>query len=215
VVVDLEKIAVKENLVLKAPDSCEALKWLVESLENKYEERVVVLIDEYDKTILDNIDKPELTMEIRKVFHDFYVGLKSVEDKLRFVFVAGISKFGKTAIHSALNNLNDITHDNEYAGICGYTEKEFIDNFFPLFDDLLPSLTASGYLSEDATQNKLIDTILVKYDGYSWYGETRVLNPYSINNCFSKRRLDNFWMETGPPFLLSHVMAQDPPPSFP
>jgi predicted YcjX-like family ATPase len=75
------------------------------------------LVDEYDKPILDHINKPELAMEILDSLRDFYVSLKNVEENLRFVFVTGISKFGKTAIHSALNNLKDITHLPFYAAI--------------------------------------------------------------------------------------------------
>jgi hypothetical protein len=208
---NLKCIAKNEGLSLDAPNPRDALKSLVDSLWKKYGERkVVVLIDEYDKPILDLINKPDLAKEIRNVLRNFYIGLKSVENKLRFVFVTGISKFGKTAIHSALNNLNDITHDVNYAGICGYTETEFKDNFSPLFDGLINSLVSSGIFDKKVNNNFLINFILAKYNGYSWDGKTKILNPYSINYCFSKQKLDNYWMKTGPPLLLEHAMAQNP-----
>jgi hypothetical protein len=151
-----------------------------------------------------------LAEEIRETLRNFYIGLKNSEDNLRFVFVTGISKFGKTAIHSALNNLKDITHFPLYAGICGYTETEFKNNFRPLFDNLLSSLINSSVLNEGDDYNVLIKSILDKYNGYSWDGATRVLNPFSINNCFSDNEFGNYWWDTGPPLVLEHAMAQNP-----
>jgi hypothetical protein len=146
----LTLVATIEGLTLKSQIPAEALEWLIMDLRDKNEGKpVVVLIDECDKPILDHIDKPELAKEMRETLRNFYIGLKNSEKNLRFVFVTGISKFAKNAIHSALNNLNDITHDKEYAGICGYTENEFIDNFEPLFDNLLSSLIISGILKKE------------------------------------------------------------------
>ncbi|MDR1577544.1 MAG: ATP-binding protein [Deltaproteobacteria bacterium] len=211
----LTRIATKEGLTIKNQIPAEALEWLIADLSDKNEGKpVVVLIDEYDKPILDHIDKPELAEEMRETLRNFYIGLKNSENILRFVFVTGISKFAKTAIHSALNNLNDITHEKEYASICGYTKNEFIDNFSPLFDNLLSSLITSGILKKGDNHKILTNKILDKYNGYSWDGKTRVLNPYSINNCFSKNKLANFWMKTGPPLILTHVMSKDPTAFF-
>ncbi|MDR1607396.1 MAG: AAA family ATPase, partial [Deltaproteobacteria bacterium] len=189
----LEAIAEEKELTLKSQDPGDALERLIIDLCKKTKQRVVVLIDEYDKPILDHINKPELAMEIRENLRDFYVTLKSVVKKLRFVFVTGISKFGKTAIHSALNNLKDITLFPSYAGICGFTETEFINNFHPLFDNLLSSLVNSGKLKNLNDHKGLIKVILDQYNGYSWDGATKVLNPFSINNCFSDNMLENYW----------------------
>jgi hypothetical protein len=207
----LEDIAEDEDLVLKNSIPAEALERLIKDLKKKHDKQpVVVLIDEYDKPILDHINKPQLAAELRDTLRSFYVGLKNAEENLRFVFVTGISKFAKTAIHSALNNLKDITHLPLFAGICGYTEKEFIDNFSPLFDNFLSLLIASGTFKNGDDQKVLINSILDKYNGYSWDGETRVLNPYSINNCFSVKALGNYWMDTGPPLLFEHAVSQNP-----
>ncbi|MDR1607405.1 MAG: AAA family ATPase, partial [Deltaproteobacteria bacterium] len=206
----LEAIAEEKELALKSQTPGDALERLIIDFQKKTKQPIVVLIDEYDKPILDHINNTELALKIRGTLHDFYVSLKNVEDKLRFVFVTGISKFGKTAIHSALNNLSDITHDDNYAAICGYTEKELLDNFSPLFNGLINSLAPSGIFNGKDNNKNLVNSILDKYNGYSWDGNTRILNPYSINNCFSKQKLDNYWWATGPPLLLEHAISLNP-----
>ncbi|MDR1656916.1 MAG: ATP-binding protein [Deltaproteobacteria bacterium] len=211
IIFHLSEIAAKQELALKSQNPGDALEGLIYDFQKKYDnQRVVVLIDEYDKPILDHINKPDLAMEIRDTLRDFYVALKNVEKNLHFVFVTGISKFAKTAIHSALNNLKDITHLPLYAGICGFTKTELIDNFYPLFDNILSVLVNSGILKKGDDHNILVNSILDKYNGYSWDGETKILNPYSINNCFSDNKLDNYWWDTGPPLLLEHAMSQNP-----
>jgi hypothetical protein len=156
----LTRVATDEGLTIKRQIPGEALEWLIQDLSDKNEGKpVVVLIDEYDKPILDHINKPELAKEISATLRNFYIGLKNSADNLRFVFVTGISKFGKTAIHSALNNLKDITLLPLYAGICGYTETEFKNNFRPLFDNLLSSLINSSILNTGDDHKALINTI--------------------------------------------------------
>jgi hypothetical protein len=207
----LNHIANNEGLSLDAPNPGSALEGLVKSLWKKYGEReVVVLIDDYDKPILDHINKPELAMKIRDTLCNFYVILKKLENYLHFVFITGISKFGKRALGSKLNDFNDISNLSSYAGICGFTETEFINNFHHLFDNLLSSLVNSGKLKKGDDHKVLINSILKKYKGYSWDGETQVLNPFSINNCFSDNMLDDYWWKTGPPLFLKNAISQDP-----
>ncbi|MDR1577205.1 MAG: AAA family ATPase [Deltaproteobacteria bacterium] len=213
IIYDLEDIADREQLSLNRDLPSAALVRLITLLREKYQgASVAVLIDEYDKPILDHLDNPKMAESIRATLRDFYFGLKKVESDLRFVFVTGISKLAKTAIHSTLNNLNDITHDSTYAGICGYTEDEFLDNFSHLFDDFLISL---DWLKKGKNKKDLINAILAKYNGYSWDGITEVLNPYSINNCFAQNNIGDYWLSTGPPLVLEHAIAKEPAAFFP
>ncbi|MDR1870819.1 MAG: ATP-binding protein [Deltaproteobacteria bacterium] len=211
IVSHLTRVATELGLTIKSQIPAEAMEWLIMDLSAKNEgRRVVVLIDEYDKPILDHIDKPELAKEIRETLRNFYISLKNSEKFLRFVFVTGISKLAKTAIHSALNNLKDITHWPMFAGICGYTLKEFEDNFSPLFDDFLFVLSKIDGLNKIKDKKILFNSILSKYNGYSWDGKTKILNPYSINNCFSDKMLGNYWIDSGPPLFLEHCISNNP-----
>ncbi|WP_456370652.1 ATP-binding protein, partial [Thermodesulfatator atlanticus] len=126
---------------------------LILCLSEKYNQKVVVLIDEYDKPILDNIDKPELAAEIREELKNFYSVLKDADPYLKFCFLTGVTKFSKVSIFSGLNNLKDITIHPGYATICGYTQ----DEFEKTFADRLEGLD----LSE----------VRRWYNGYSWLGE--------------------------------------------
>jgi hypothetical protein len=149
-------------------------------------------------------------MEIQDTLSNFYITLKKVEKHLHFVFVTGISTLALTSIYSGLDNLYDITREKGYTGICGFTKAELIDNFHPLFDNLLSSLVNSGVLKKGDDHKALIKSILDKYDGYSWGGSTKVLNPFSINKCFADNKLDNYCFDAGPPLLLEHAMSQNP-----
>jgi hypothetical protein len=184
---------------------------LIKSLKAKYKKNVVVLIDEYDKPILDYLDNDVMVEKIRKILQDFYLALKSVEEHLHFVFITGISKVAQTAVHSALNNLVDLTLDREYAAICGYTKEEFLSAFSPYFDSTLKFLADNDEILENHTAEGLIQEIFDMYDGYSWDGRTRVLNPYSINSFFRTKELKNFWFMTGgPPTYLDQAIKVDP-----
>ncbi|MDR2142554.1 MAG: ATP-binding protein [Deltaproteobacteria bacterium] len=184
---------------------------LLERLAEKHKKNVVVLIDEYDKPILDHLDNEVKVKEIRASLREFYGALKSKIKYLHFVFITGISKVAQTAIHSALNNLVDLTLDQEYAAICGYTKAEFLAAFSPYFDSTLKFLADNDEILENHTAEGLIQEIFDMYDGYSWDGRTRVLNPYSINNFFRTKELKSFWFMTGgPPTYLDQAIKMDP-----
>ncbi len=174
----------------------------IELIEKTYEKHgsVVVLIDEYDKAIVDYLDNVPKAAEHRDILRDFFVVLKDYSRFLRFVFITGISKFSKVSIFSALNQLNDITMDEEYATLTGYTQTELETYFI----DYLPQAEKKYQLSTP----ELYDRIKFWYNGYSWDGERSVYNPFSILNFFSKFRFDNYWFSTGTPTFLTILARQ-------
>jgi len=162
---------------------------LIVKLNQKYGYGVVVLIDEYDKPILDNITDSNVN-EIRERLAGFYSVLKSSDQYLKFVFLTGVSKFSKTSIFSKLNNLTDISLSEKYADICGYTQVEFEDIF-------------SEYLD-----NVDLEKIKLWYDGYNFLG-SNVYNPFDILFYLSERKFKSYWFETGTPtFLLNLIKEQ-------
>jgi uncharacterized protein involved in tellurium resistance len=147
--------------------------------------KVVVLIDEYDKPIIDFLgDDTEQAIKNRDIMKIFYSILKDADPYLKMVFITGVSKFSRVSIFSDLNNLDDITIDDRFAGCCGITEKELEENF--------------------TEELKNFDRQEIKrwYNGYSWDNEVSVYNPFSLLNFFTKRRFHNYWFETGTPTFL-------------
>jgi hypothetical protein len=162
---------------------------IIEQIHDKYKNKVVVLIDEYDKPILDNIDKKEV-VNIRERLKDFYTVLKESDKYLRFVMLTGVSKFSKVSIFSGLNNLNDITIDERYSAMLGYTQEEF-EKYF------------EEYLNG-------VDKDLMKkwYNGYNWGGK-KVYNPYDVLLFFDKgKKYDSYWFNTGTPSFLIKLLMQ-------
>lgn len=165
------------------------------------ESKIVILIDEYDKPIIDHLENPELAKEMREILKGFYTVIKAGDENLRFVLLTGVSKFSKAGVFSGLNNLNDISMDNKYASILGLTENEITDNF-------------SGYLEIFAAEKNisvedLIQKIRAWYNGYLFAGiGERVYNPFSTLLLFDKNEFRNYWFETGTPSFLVNILKQ-------
>ena len=158
--------------------------------------QVVVLIDEYDKPILDHIVNSKRVKANKQFLATFYAVLKSVETKLRFLFLTGVSKFTQVSLFSELNNLMDLTLHSGYAGIAGYTEDEVNRDLSPYLAQPIDGLDG----------DRLRDKIRTWYNGYSWDGKTRVYNPVSLLNLLEQRRFGSFWFSTGTPkFLLELI----------
>ena len=151
---------------------------------------VVVLVDEYDKPILDNINNIPLAIELREELKNFYSVLKDADRYLKFVFISGVSKFSKVSLFSGLNNLKDITIDQRYSTICGYTQSELETNF-----------------SEEL---KLYDKEQVRswYNGFSW-GNGAVYNPFDILLFFDSGVFRNYWFESGTPRFLLKLLEEN------
>ena len=160
--------------------------------------QVVLLIDEYDKPILDNIENTKLAKEVREVLKGFYQIIKPADPYLRFVFLTGVSKFSKVSLFSGLNNLQDITLHPEYNEICGYTQKEFESVFTDRVSELVKEKGES-----------ILEMIKLWYNGYRWGGKEKVYNPFDILLFLSERDFRPFWFETGTPeFLIKLLMER-------
>ncbi len=155
---------------------------------------VVVLVDEYDKPILDTLQRPNAAVANRDYLRGFYGTIKGCARHVRFTFVTGISMFTKVSLFSGLNNLEDISLDPRYATICGYTEADIDTVFAPELEGL---------------DRRKIRTW---YNGYGWRGE-RVYNPFDVLLLFRKREFEPYWYETGSPnFLFDTLTARSVSP---
>ena len=178
-----------------------AFQQLIMKLAEKYQQKVVVLVDEYDKPLIDAIEKPDIAQANRDILRNFYGVLKGCDPYLRLVFLTGVSKFSRVSIFSGLNNLDDITLEPQFATITGITQEE-LESYFA---DYLTLLQQSKKLSKD----DFLDRIRFWYNGYSWDGSTLVYNPFSLLNFFKKQQFQNYWFATGTPtFLIQAMRAQ-------
>ena len=165
-------------------DDPRCLADLIRRACERHQRQVVVLVDEYDKPILDRIEDPDTALRLRDMLRDFYSVIKDADAYIRFVFLTGVSKFSRVSIFSGLNNLEDITLHPEYATICGYTHAEVRRCFAPWL---------AGVDEEELER---------WYNGYRWLGEP-VYNPFDILLFFSQgKRFRPYWFETGSPGFL-------------
>ena len=178
-------------------------KTLIKYLHDKYAQSVVVLIDEYDKPILDHLQDDETAEANRAVLGGFYGILKSLGPYLKFVFITGVTKFTKTSIFSGLNNLYDITLDRKYANICGVAVVD-LDKYFGGHIEELAGSRGFGHGGD------ISDEILAWYDGYSWDGQTRVINPYSLLSFFMRKSFESYWYASGTPSFLIDILKRKP-----
>ncbi|GAB1386018.1 ATP-binding protein [Melaminivora sp.] len=177
------------ELPAQYPDARSRFKRLIQRLAEASGCKVVVLIDEYDKPILDRIEDRARAAEIRDALKDFYSVLKDSDPYLRFVFLTGVSKFSKVSLFSGLNNLQDITIDPRYSDICGYTDADVDSVFAPE----LPGLDR--------------EQIRAWYNGYNWCG-TSVYNPFDLLLLCSNRMIRPYWFETGTPTFLVKLLTE-------
>ena len=183
----------------KAPNL--RFKDLILQLYRKTGKQVVVLIDEYDAPLLDVAHEKEKLDELRNVMRNFYSPLKKYESNLRFVFLTGITKFSQLSIFSELNNITNISMNDDYAGICGITKEELLEN---MSEDIDMLAEAKG-LSRENTIAKLKE----HYDGYHFSGVSPdVFNPYSLLNCFAERNFGAYWFGSGTPTYLINMMRK-------
>ena len=196
---ELEKISKSYHIILdQQRDFKGKFVDLIEKLSEKG--RVVVLIDEYDKPIIEFIETKaiEIAKENQKLLKNFYSVLKSMDAYTQFVFITGVSKFSRMSIFSDLNNLNDITIDDNFSTLLGITHDELITYFGNRIDLLSQKMKI---LRPD-----FLNYVKQWYNGYSWDGCHFLYNPFSIINFFSKGRFGNYWFATGTPtFLINHI----------
>ena len=196
-------IAGKEHVSICGDEPSILFKRLIEALYDKHSQRVVVLIDEYDKPILDHIDDIKTAGANRQVMKGFYGLLKSMDKYLRFSFITGVSKFTKTSIFSGLNNLKDITMAEDYANICGIPVESLDEYFYEHIESLK---THKRFMECGSIRDKILEW----YDGYSWDGETKLLNPFSLISFFNLKKFSGFWYASGSPRFLLDLIKKKP-----
>ena len=162
---------------------------LIAALHRQAGRPVVVLVDEYDKPILDALDEPDLARANRDFLRGVYSVIKDSDAHVRFTFLTGVSKFSKVSLFSGLNNLTDITLEPAYSAVCGYTEQDLDRVFAPELEDL--------------DRNEVRHW----YNGYSWLGET-VYNPFDVLLLFRRREFGAYWFETGSPAFLVETLTR-------
>ncbi|MDR1062357.1 MAG: ATP-binding protein [Azoarcus sp.] len=162
---------------------------LIQAAEARFGQRVVILVDEYDKPILDNLTKPDLAREMRDGLRNLYSIIKGQDAHIKFAFLTGVSKFSKVNIFSGLNNLADITLSPDFSSICGYTDADVDTVFAPELEGL----------------NR--EEIRHWYNGYNWRGEA-VYNPFDLLLLFREREFRSFWFETGTPTFLVDMLTE-------
>ena len=164
--------------------------------------QVVVLVDEYDKPLLETMNTDEALNEAyRKILKGFYGVLKSCDQYIRFAFLTGVTKFSKVSIFSDLNNLWDISFEQDYATLCGITQQELETCFQPE----IAALAEANELSKEETLKRLKQ----RYDGYHFSEKNiNVYNPFSILNVFANKAFRNYWFSTGTPTFLVKLLQQ-------
>ena len=185
----LRRFEQEHGLTAQDSSAAERFRSLIQHLSEATGQRVVVLVDEYDKPILDRIEDKDKALEIREGLKDFYSVIKDSDAYVRFAFLTGVSKFSKVSLFSGLNNLQDITLDARYSTICGYTDADVGTVFAP---------ELAGLDREEIRR---------WYNGYNWTGES-VYNPFDLLLLFDRRQFMPWWFETGTPTFLIKLLTQ-------
>ena len=164
--------------------------------------QVVILVDEYDKPLLNTFDNSDLQEFYRSQLKAFYSVLKTQDRYIRFAFLTGVTKFGKVSVFSDLNNLNDISMDRRYADICGITQRELYENFAASIKELADST--------ETTYEDMCQKLKERYDGYHFCPDTDgVYNPFSLLNALDKKEIGDWWFETGTPTFLVQLLQDN------
>lgn len=176
-------------------------KEVIEAAYNKTGNQVAILIDEYDKPIIDNLGNEPTLSHLRSTLQGFYSVMKSMDARIRFGFLTGVTKIGKMSVFSGLNNLNDISMIPDYVDICGVSETELHE----YFDESISELSSANEMSDEECYVKLKSM----YDGYHFCEDSiGIYNPFSLLNTFQNKKFREYWFETGTPGFLVEVMRK-------
>ena len=177
---------------------------LVQSISEKYDRNIVILIDEYDKPLLNSVERQDVASDIQGLLKAFYGVLKSYDAYIKFAMLTGVARFSKVSVFSDLNNLNDISLDEQYNALCGVSESELDKNFTSSIETLAQRLKL--------TPAKAKEELKKSYDGYHFckpeFAEG-IYNPFSLLNCFSKNDLGDYWFESGTPTFLIKMLVKE------
>ena len=195
----LRRIEEEYNLTPIAKSSAGRFNEDIKQVYDKTKKQVVILIDEYDKPLIDNIDHPEMQARMRDFLCGLYGNLKSMDSYIRFGFLTGVSRFSHLNIFSAVNNLQDISFDEDYVNICGITRSEMLSNF----DEDIEAMAVKNNLTKEATIARLEEM----YDGYHFAPDTEgIFNPFTLITALNKRKFLQCWSDSGTPsFLIKMV----------
>ena len=196
-------IELAETLEVDVPTDLSAsdiLRNVIIRAARKYRQKVVVLLDEYDKPYTDFVNEIDMANEVRKMLRNYYVQIKANDEYIRFTFITGISKFTKFGVFSTLNTLDDISMMPEYAGICGYTEEEIIRYFSDYLDETAEAMRIST--------PELIEKMRYYYNGFTFdrNAETRIYNPFSTLLFLRAKDFGNYWIQTGTSKMIADYM---------
>ena len=172
---------------------------LIRALFTKFG-KVVILVDEYDKPLVDFLNNPIQFEENRKILHAIYSTVKGLDQYLRFVMLTGVSRFSKISVFSGMNNLTDISMASDYTEIVGFSQKELEDNFSEYFTIAQQKMVMD--------ENTLKTGLKNYYNGYSWDGINRLYNPFSIINFFNDPKFENYWFSSGTPTFLMNLIKE-------
>ncbi len=197
----LEKWELKYGTEKQDRSPEERFAYIIEQAYIQTGKQTVVLIDEYDKPLLQAILDEPLLEEYRRTLKAFYGVLKSSDRYLRFVFLTGVTKFAQVSVFSDLNQLQDISSWPDYSSLCGITKEEVVKTFTPEIEGL--------GISNGMDFNTTLDKMTKLYDGYHFYPYCEgVFNPFSVLNACKAKILDNFWFQTGTPTYLVNLLKE-------
>ncbi|MEZ4869060.1 MAG: AAA family ATPase [Caldilineaceae bacterium] len=196
----LEEIAQQHGITLRGFDYQSRFDNLIQQLGR--ERKVVILVDEYDKPLIDNLTNLPEAIAMRNILRNFYGVIKAMDQYLRFVFITGITKFSKVGVFSAMNNLDDITMAPRFATSLGITEEELTH----YFQEHLTAFATATRTTEAELREKMRDG----YDGFCFVENCdNVYNPFSTLQLFHHQRFANFWFETGTPTFLINLLKEN------
>ncbi|MDE6682476.1 MAG: ATP-binding protein, partial [Muribaculaceae bacterium] len=189
------------DVEVKDSDYSQRFSTIIKTAHERTGLPVVILVDEYDKPLVGNLNSTEIYEHYRSQLASIYSNFKSSAEHIRLVFLTGVSRFSKLSVFSDLNNINDITFDNDFADVCGITESEMLDYFKEGINEL-----AKEYQTDyDGIRHRL----KLNYDGYRFAKKgSDIYNPWSLLNTFSKRRMDYYWTMTGLPTIIAESLKR-------
>ncbi|MDE6668083.1 MAG: ATP-binding protein [Muribaculaceae bacterium] len=191
----------KYEVAVIANDLSSRLSNIIESAHRKTGRQVVILVDEYDKPLVGNLNKKENFEYYQNQLASIYSNFKSSAEHIRLVFLTGVSRFSKLSVFSDLNNIADITFSNEFADICGITEKEMLDNLKSGIKKL------AQYM--ETTFDIALNLLKENYDGYRFAERgSDIYNPWSLLNAMDTSKIDNYWNETGVPTITIEALKR-------
>ncbi len=198
----LEEVAQKYEVAIQETDESWYFAKLIKKIYEKYDKKVVILIDEYDKPIMHYLESSAIKTAERNrdILKSFYGVLKNSSNYLKFTFITGVSKIARVSIFSDLNHLHDLTLDTDFATICGFTESEILEYCREGIEDLS--------LIETKDNEETLRKIKFWYNGFSWNAIDFVYNPFSFMRLLSNMRFENYWFESGTPTFLVRLVKQ-------